>query len=299
MPSAVQREVEKRSYRRSPDLPGFDFMEATNSTAPWQVYNVRYSIGMPEAWAAPINHDGRQFEIGPGQVILTRPGEVHSSPGSSRPGTLRALVIADEALEQYAGEYVVRPAELDWKAGMLPCSPQLVAAYQRVFSTFLSAPTAMEVQSMMVELFAIVLRELVTGSRRSAKLAAGSRPAARMRELIHHAPEGLSLGLDALAKAVGLTRFQALRAFKRRYGIPPHAYQLTVRTGLAAPLLLRGASVTRVAHELGFTDQSHFTRHFKRIWGVTPGYYARGAEVVPFAQRGRGTSQSDGITYSM
>jgi AraC-like DNA-binding protein len=298
MPPTVEREVEKRSYWRSPDLPGVDFMVATNSTAPWQVYNVRHSIGMPESWTAPINHDGRHFEIGPGQAILTRPGELHSTPGSSRPGTLRALVLGDEVIEQYAGEYLAHSTELYWKAGILRCSPQLRDAYQHAFSQFLSAPTALEVQSTMTELFAIVLRELVIGSSFSEKLANCSRPAARMRELIHHSPAGLSLGLDALASAVGLSRFQALRAFKRRYGIPPHAYQLTVRTGLAAPLLLRGANVTQVAHELGFADQSHFTRHFKRIWGITPGSFARGADVVPFAQRRPCTAQSDGITYS-
>ena len=119
-----------------------------------------------------------------------------------------------------------------------------------------------------------------------------------MRELMHHSPEGLTMGLDDLAKAVDLTRFQALRAFKRKYGIPPHDYQLTVRTGLAVPLLCRGASVTHVAHELGFTDQSHFTRHFKRIWRMTPGRYARGSQMIPFAQRRPFTSRSDGVTYS-
>ena len=107
------------------------------------------------------------------------------------------------------------------------------------------------------------------------------------------------MGLDDLAKAVGLTRFQALRAFKRRYGIPPHGYQLTVRTGLAVPLLIRGASVTQVAHELGFTDQSHFTRHFKRLWRMTPGSYARGPHVISFAQRRPCTAQSDGTTYGI
>src|SRR5690349_23776131 len=115
MPEAA-REVEKRTYWRSLDLPGFDFMEATHSTAPWHVYNVRHSIGMPESWAAPLNHDGRHLDIGPQQALLTRPGEVHSTPGSPRPGTLRALVMADEALADYAGEYLARPSEIDWKA---------------------------------------------------------------------------------------------------------------------------------------------------------------------------------------
>jgi AraC-like DNA-binding protein len=298
MAAAANREVENRSYWRSSEIPGFEFLEATASTGPWQIYNVRYAISIPETWAAPVNHDGRNVDLGPGHAFLVRPGEIHSSPGASRPGTLRALVIADEALEQYAGDYLARPTDLDWKAGTLRCSQELSDAYRRVFSAFRSAPTAMQVQSTMVDLFAIMLREVVACPPSLEKATDCSRQAARMRELMHHGHEGLTMGLDDLAKAVGLTRFQALRAFKRRYGIPPHAYQLTVRTGLAVPLLLRGESVTHVAHELGFTDQSHFTRHFKRIWRITPGNYARGADLVPFAQRRACTSQSDGVTYS-
>ena len=72
-------------------------------------------------------------------------------------------MIADEALEQYAGEYLARPTELDWKAGTLHCSQELVTAYQRVFSAFRSAPTPMQVQSTMVDLFAIMLREVIAG----------------------------------------------------------------------------------------------------------------------------------------
>jgi AraC-like DNA-binding protein len=295
--AAVQREEERRSYWRSPDVPGFEFLEATASTGAWQIYNVRYAISIPETWAAPVNHDGRTFDLSPGNVFLVRPGEIHSSPGAPRAGILRALVISDEAIEQYAGEHGARPTGLDWKGGTLPCSPELVSAYQRVFADFHAAPTALQVQSSMVELFANVLREVVAGSPSSERIADCSRQATRMRELMHHHPEGLTMGLDELAKAAGLTRFQALRAFKRKYGIPPHDYQLTVRIGLAVPPLCRGESVTQVAHELGFTDQSHFTRHFKRMFRQTPGKYARGADMIPFAMRRPYTAQSDGITY--
>jgi AraC-like DNA-binding protein len=143
----------------------------------------------------------------------------------------------------------------------------------------------MLVQSAMVELFAVMLREVVAGSPPSSKASDCSQQATRMRELMHHGADGLTLGLDELAREVGLTRYQALRAFKRRYGIPPHEYQLTVRIGLSLPRLGRGESVTDVAHYLGFTDQSHFTRHFKRFLGQPPGHFARGATIVPFAQR--------------
>ena len=100
------------------------------------------------------------------------------------------------------------------------------------------------------------------------------RGTARMRECLHE--EGFDIDLETLARKVGLSRFQALRAFKRRYGLPPHAYQLAVRLGLARRMLGEGAAPVDVAMHCGFVDQSHFNRHFKRAWGVTPMQCARG-----------------------
>jgi len=94
-----------------------------------------------------------------------------------------------------------------------------------------------------------------------------------MRECLNE--EGLHVDLETLAKRAGLSRFQALRAFKQRYGLPPHAYQLALRIGHARKLLREGATAADVAARCGFADQSHFTRHFKRINGVTPAQYAR------------------------
>jgi AraC-like DNA-binding protein len=85
----------------------------------------------------------------------------------------------------------------------------------------------------------------------------------------------------------GLNRFEALRAFKKRYGLPPHAYQLCLRISHARRLLLGGASAAEVAARCGFADQSHFTRHFKRFNGVTPAQYAHAHR--PSASRSSGT----------
>jgi len=83
------------------------------------------------------------------------------------------------------------------------------------------------------------------------------------------------LDLDTLAKRVGLGRFQALRAFRQRYGLPPHTYQLCLRVSHARGLLREGLPAADVATRCGFADQSHFTRHFKRINAITPVQYAR------------------------
>jgi AraC family transcriptional regulator len=87
-------------------------------------------------------------------------------------------------------------------------------------------------------------------------------------------PENLSL--EALAKAAGLSPFHFARQFKTATGHPPHDYHIRLRVDRAQELLrTRGNQWTlaAIASECGFVDQSHFSRHFKRVVGVTPGEY--------------------------
>ncbi|MFK0047424.1 AraC family transcriptional regulator [Streptomyces sp. NPDC090741] len=66
-----------------------------------------------------------------------------------------------------------------------------------------------------------------------------------------------------------------VRSFSAAFGIAPHQYLISRRVALARRLLLDGRPAAEVAVEAGFHDQSHFTRHFKRVVGTTPGRYAR------------------------
>jgi AraC family transcriptional regulator len=84
-----------------------------------------------------------------------------------------------------------------------------------------------------------------------------------------HLPEGLSL--QTLAGEVHLSPFHFARLFKKSLGLAPHQYLIRCRVELAKSLLLRSKStITDVAVEVGFCDQSHLAAHFKRIYGVTP-----------------------------
>jgi AraC-like DNA-binding protein len=81
------------------------------------------------------------------------------------------------------------------------------------------------------------------------------------------------VSLQELADLAGIGSCHLLRLFRQRYGLPPHAYHLQVRIWRARSLLKQGAGLAEVAARTGFADQSHLTRHFKRLVGVTPGNF--------------------------
>ncbi len=66
-----------------------------------------------------------------------------------------------------------------------------------------------------------------------------------------------------------------VRTFSATFGIAPHQYVTSRRVDLARRLLLDGWPSSAVAPAAGFHDQSHLTRHFKRVLGTTPSRYAR------------------------
>ncbi len=64
-----------------------------------------------------------------------------------------------------------------------------------------------------------------------------------------------------------------VRCFTRAFGIAPHRYMVARRIEAARRRLLEGEPVAEVAASVGFHDQAHLTRHFRRHVGTTPGRY--------------------------
>lgn len=97
----------------------------------------------------------------------------------------------------------------------------------------------------------------------------------RVLELIDAALDA-RLTIETLAREAGLSPAHFARAFRESIGLPPHQYLLVLRLERARRLLeTTHASLTDIAQRAGFADQAHFTRLFKRAFGITPGAIAR------------------------
>jgi AraC-like DNA-binding protein len=116
------------------------------------------------------------------------------------------------------------------------------------------------------------------GALRAEELEAGASSAgtglARAREFLH-AMVVENPSLESLARAGGMNKFALLRQFKRAFGTTPHHYLISLRVERARARLASGEPPAAVAAALGFSDQAHFSRHFKRLVGVAPGQFAR------------------------
>lgn len=83
-----------------------------------------------------------------------------------------------------------------------------------------------------------------------------------------------AVGNADLARAAGMSVRAFERAFAEEYGLPPQRYLRRLRLQIASRrLVATRESLAEIAAGGGFADQSHFTREFRRLTGLTPGRY--------------------------
>jgi AraC family transcriptional regulator len=128
----------------------------------------------------------------------------------------------------------------------------------------------------LANVLAVHLIRHVLAPRRPARGRDGTLPRGRLRAVVEYIEEHLDAGLTVgeMAKVAHLSAYHFARQFKAATGLPPHQYVIARRVERARRLLQAGAlSLAEVAAEAGFSDQSQFTQHFKRLVGVTPGQF--------------------------
>lgn len=110
----------------------------------------------------------------------------------------------------------------------------------------------------------------------TAAAPATARPeVARVRAILDE-QYACELAIGDLAASVGLSSFFLMRRFREEVGLPIHAYQIQRRIEEAKRLLAQGAPIVETALQVGFADQSHFTKRFKSVVGATPAVYQHG-----------------------
>jgi len=116
----------------------------------------------------------------------------------------------------------------------------------------------------------------------------GGLPRAKLVRAVEYIQDQLDadLAVSGIAQAVGMSPFYFTRLFKESTGQSPHQYVVEARVRRAKELLTTGKfTISEAAHHVGFVDQSHLTRHFKRVFGLPPKRLLESQKVRDCARR--------------
>jgi AraC-like DNA-binding protein len=269
MNNKIRHENERIQFARSAALPGVELMIASGSTRQWRVFHEQYAFCTNEAVAAEKRYRRRTHRIVDSSTTLFEPGETHETVRVSKPQDFQVLFITPETMREYgeemeiAGQLHFKPAPNIDEAVFQTC--------KRLHAAILEEASGIEQQSRLVECIGTLLNH--HGEQHLPEmLSPGRQPLLRARDFLFE-QLAHAVSLDEIAAIAGLSRFHFLKAFTAQFGLTPHAYQIHLRIERSLPLLRQGISLTQVAESMGFNDQSHYIRHFKRIVGVTPGQY--------------------------
>jgi AraC family transcriptional regulator len=136
----------------------------------------------------------------------------------------------------------------------------------------------------LANILAVHLIRHVVAPRSPARGRDGALPRGRLRAVVEYVEEHLDArpSLEQMAAVARLSPYHFARQFKTATGLPPHQYVIARRVERARQLLQAGTdlSLAEVAAGAGFSDQSQFSHHFKRLVGVTPGQFRTSARIV-------------------
>lgn len=220
-----------------------------------------YAIGAFESGVGCTEYRGTLHRFPPGSLVVMNPGEVHSGyPADDRPLTYRMLYVAPDTLRAVL-----------LKREQLPFFSSICIRDSYWSNRIIALHQILETSNETLSEFLEVFTEASSCDRPLREFKAVER----IKECLNIAyPEAITI--NDLVELTRLDRAYPIRSFRRIVGIPPHLYLIQVRVKQAKRLLAAGMPIAQVACEVGFADQSHLARRFKRMTGLTPRQYAVG-----------------------
>ncbi|EKE77033.1 AraC family transcriptional regulator [Gallaecimonas xiamenensis] len=265
----MQRHIE---HHLLPDWPGLELVRAHYQGFVFDRHvHLDYHIGLVDQGAQAFMHKGHRHILTPGSLSTFNPDEVHDGEGAeNRDYQVRLIRLPLSAMARVSA--MMGGRDLRFFKGPVV---QDQALYQGLLTLHRQSEQAEPLAAQSLLLF--VMEHLLRHHGEPVKPLAGARGLSpfQLKDLRDYLMTSLDAkhSLVALAERYQLNQYQFLRQFRAAMGITPHAYLTALRVERARDGLKAGLRVKDVAANLGFFDQSHLVRAFRRHYNLTPQQY--------------------------
>ena len=255
-------------FKRSDVLPSVEIRKAKQSTACYDTHSHdEFSFGVIDQGIATYRYLKETYITRAGDTVLINPNDAHACNPRAGQWSYRMLFVdtvwvkdvQQEMSELSVGYYL--PFQI-----RLCRDKAFYARFNRLYMSLLG-DNPLEAETLLIEYLSHLFSSDHSG------IVVQDQPALERVETLINDRLADNLTLSDFAAQSGLSRYHLVRSFKQKYGLSPHAYQLDTRIRRAKKMLQQGDSLVEVAGRLGFADQSHFQRHFKKRLAVTPKQY--------------------------
>lgn len=264
-------------FWRLPHLYNLELLHASNITHDYPRHvHEEYCFGIVLQGLETHICRGKSYQAIPGDLMLLNPDEAHSSKSI---GTeYRVFHIHPQTLSQIVDEVSGRNFPLPYFSNPIVSDPRLFRSLLVLHVKLEQRLSALEHESEFLSVMGLLLKR---HSNHSDSPGLGKEPE-RLKLVLDYLKSHYTdnVSLSRLASIADLSPFYLLRVFHQRIGVPPHEYQTQLRVSHARRLICKGFTISQAALQAGFFDQSHFSRNFKRIVGVSPGRYASCSNIV-------------------
>ncbi|MFN3492433.1 MAG: helix-turn-helix domain-containing protein [Anaerolineales bacterium] len=219
-------------------------------------------------------HKGARYKTYEGGVIFINPDVVHTGETIDEHGFELISIYPTTAnieaiLLDLTGRSQPAPYFKEAQVNSIGAAQNILFLYK----TLSAGVEALKTETCFLQAFGQLLKRYTDSPFREQKIGNEKTAIQKARQYIEE-HFYLQVSLKDLANHAGFSPYYFLRAFRKEVGMPPHEYLENIRIRHAQKLIEAGATLAHAAVEIGFSSQSHMTRSFKKIIGITPGQYA-------------------------
>lgn len=232
-----------------------------------------YVIGFIEEGQRHLVCKGEEYIINPGDLLLFNPYDTHSCEQiDGRTLDYRCINVQPEVMQKAM-------IEINGHEN-LPYFKQSVLYHSELVSDLKELHLKISLDESELkkeELFLYLLEELIQTYSDLTILPIVSDTSHEITTICDYLKENYTstITLNDLSALTGWSKYHLLRTFAKKMGISPNSYLETIRVNHAKKLLEQGLKPIEVTFLTGFCDQSHLTKCFKRLVGLTPKQYMR------------------------